>query len=60
MSEAPGLGQINGCRITPPSPYPDNLPEGPPTDHFGHLESSDAISHARMLVEAICLALASP
>ena len=43
-----------------PSRYPDSLPEGAPTDHFGRLQSSDAISHARALVEAIRLALASP
>jgi len=43
-----------------PTRYPDSLPEGAPTDHFGRLQSSDAISHARALVEAIRLALASP
>ncbi len=41
-----------------PTRYPDSLPEGAPTDHFGRLQSSDAISHARTLVEAIRLALA--
>lgn len=29
-------------------------------DHFGRLQSSDAISQARALVKAIRLALASP
>ena len=43
-----------------PTRYPDSLPEGAPTDHFGRLQSSDAISHARALVEVIRLALASP
>ena len=43
-----------------PTRDPDSLPEGAPTDHFGRLQSSDAISHARALVEAIRLALASP
>ena len=43
-----------------PTRYPDSLPEGAPTDHFGRLQSSDAISHARALVEAIRLALANP
>lgn len=43
-----------------PTRYPDSLPEGAPTDHFGRLQSSGAISHARALVEAIRLALASP
>ena len=42
-----------------PTRYPDSLPEGAPTDHFGRLQSSDAIRHARALVEAIRLALAS-
>ena len=39
--------------------YPDSLPEGAPTDHFGRLQSQDALSHARALVDAICAALAS-
>ena len=43
-----------------PTRYPDSPPEGAPTDHFGRLQSSDAINHARALVEAIRLALASP
>ena len=43
-----------------PSRYLDSLPEGAHTDQFGHLQSSDAISHARSLFEAIRLALASP
>ena len=43
-----------------PTRYPDSFPEGAPTDHFGRLQSSDAINHARALVEAIRLALASP
>ena len=43
-----------------PTRSPDSLPVGAPTDHFGRLQSSDAISHARALVEAIRLALANP
>ena len=43
-----------------PTRYPDSLPEGAPTDHFGRLQSSDAINHARALVEAIRQALACP
>ena len=42
-----------------PTRYSDSLPEGAPTDHFGRLQRSDAISHSRALVEAIRLALAS-
>ena len=41
-----------------PTRYPDSLPEGAPTDHFGRLQSQDALSHARALVDAICAALA--
>ena len=41
-----------------PKRYPDSPPEGAPTDYFGRLQSSDAISHARALVEVIHLALA--
>ena len=41
-----------------PTRYPDNLSEGTPTDHFGRLQSSDALSHARALLDAIRLALA--
>ena len=42
-----------------PTRYPDSLPEGAPTDHFGRLQSSDALNHARALVDAIHLALAN-
>jgi HEPN domain-containing protein len=41
-----------------PTRYPDSLPEGAPTDHFGRLQSQDALCHARALVDAICAALA--
>jgi HEPN domain-containing protein len=41
-----------------PTRYPDSLPEGAPTDHFGRLQSSDALSHARALVDAIGSAMA--
>ena len=36
----------------------DSFPEGAPTDHFGRLQSQDALSHARALVDAIRAALA--
>ena len=42
-----------------PTRYPDSLPEGAPTDHFGRLQSQDALCHARALVDAICAALAA-
>ena len=41
-----------------PTRYTDILPEGAPTDHFGRLHSSDALSHARALFDAIRAALA--
>jgi len=43
-----------------PTRYPDSLPEGAPTDHFGRLQSQDALCHARALVDAIGSALAEP
>ena len=41
-----------------PTRYPDSLPDGAPSDHFGHLQSRDALSHARALVVAIAAAMA--
>lgn len=43
-----------------PTRYPDSLPEGAPTDHFGGLQSRDALSHARTLLTAIRASLAQP
>jgi len=41
-----------------PTLYPDSLPDGAPSDHFGHLQSRDALSHGRALVDAIAAAMA--
>lgn len=41
-----------------PTRYPDSLPEGAPTDHFGRLQSDDAQRHARSILDAIAAALA--
>ncbi len=41
-----------------PTRYPDSLPDGAPTDHFGRLQSDDALCHARALADAIRDALA--
>ncbi len=41
-----------------PTRYPDSLPDGAPSDHFGHLQSADALTHARALVDAIAVAMA--
>jgi hypothetical protein len=42
-----------------PTRTPDSLPEGAPTDHFGRLQSQDALHHARALLDAIGSALAA-
>ena len=42
-----------------PTQYPDGFSEGAPTDHFGRLQSTDAISHAGLIVDAIRVALAN-
>ncbi|MEB3305699.1 MAG: HEPN domain-containing protein [Cyanobacteriota bacterium] len=41
-----------------PTRYPDSLPDGAPSDHFGRLQSDDALRHARSIVDAIGAALA--
>jgi HEPN domain-containing protein len=41
-----------------PTRYPDSLPDGAPSDHFGRLQSDDALRHARSIVDAIAAALA--
>jgi HEPN domain-containing protein len=41
-----------------PTRDPESFSEGAPTDHFGRLQSQDALRHARALVDAIRVALA--
>ncbi|MFM7169360.1 MAG: HEPN domain-containing protein [Cyanobium sp.] len=41
-----------------PTRYPDSLPDGAPSDHFGRLQSDDALRHAHSIVDAIAAALA--
>jgi HEPN domain-containing protein len=41
-----------------PTRSPDSLPDGAPSDHFGRLQSDDALRHARSIVDAIAAALA--
>jgi HEPN domain-containing protein len=41
-----------------PTRYPDSLPDGAPSDHFGHLQSTDALTHAGALVDAIAAEMA--
>ena len=41
-----------------PTRNPESFPEGSPSDHFGHLQSTDALTHARALVDAIAAQMA--
>ena len=41
-----------------PTRYPDSLPDGAPADHFGRLQSDDALRHARSIVDVIAASLA--
>ncbi|RZM81813.1 HEPN domain-containing protein [Leptolyngbya iicbica] len=41
-----------------PTRYPDSHPEGSPFDHYGPLQSQEAIGHARAILEFIDLAMA--
>lgn len=45
-------------RMRIPTRYPDSLPDGAPSDHFGHLQSTDALTHAGALVDAIAAEMA--
>ena len=42
-----------------PTRYPDSLPDGAPTDHFGRLQSQDAFQHAYAIVSSISNELAA-
>ena len=42
-----------------PTRYPDSYPEGTPGEHFGRLQSEQALLHARAITEWIRAALAS-
>jgi HEPN domain-containing protein len=42
-----------------PTRYPDSYPEGTPGEHFGRLQSEQALVHARAITEWIRAALAS-
>ncbi|MEX1317163.1 MAG: HEPN domain-containing protein [Synechococcaceae cyanobacterium] len=54
----PSVAAQLGNAVTDPTRYPDSLPDGAPTDHFGRLQSDDALRHARALIDAIGTALA--
>lgn len=41
-----------------PTRYPDSYPEGTPGEHFGRLQSEQAISHARTILDWVGAALA--
>jgi HEPN domain-containing protein len=41
-----------------PTRYPDSYPEGSPFEHYGPLQSQEAIRHARAILEFVDSALA--
>ena len=41
-----------------PTRYPDSYPEGTPAEHFGRLQSEQALGHARDIINWIGAALA--
>ncbi|MFS6826044.1 hypothetical protein [Cyanobium sp. ATX-6F1] len=41
-----------------PTRYPDSYPDGTPGEHFGKLQSEQALFHARAVVDWIRAALA--
>ena len=43
-----------------PTRYPDSYPEGTPGEHFGRLQSEQALVHAGAIVSWVRVALASP
>jgi HEPN domain-containing protein len=43
-----------------PTRYPDSYPEGTPGEHFGRLQSEQALVHAGAIVSWVRAALASP
>jgi len=51
------LRLLDGFSI--PTRYPDSYPEGTPGEHFGRLQSEQALVHARVITEWIRVALAS-
>jgi len=43
-----------------PSRYPNSHPEGAPAEHYGPLQSEEAIQHARAIVEFVRSQMAGP
>ena len=43
-----------------PTRYPDSYPEGTPGEHYGRLQSEQALVHAGAIVSWVRVALASP
>ena len=43
-----------------PTRYPDSHPEGAPFEHYGPLQSQEAVDHARAIVEFVRDAMAWP
>ena len=54
----PAHSDLDLAALYIPTHYPDSLPDGAPSDHFGRLQSDDAQRHARSIVDAITTALA--
>ncbi|MGJ3251197.1 MAG: HEPN domain-containing protein [Elainellaceae cyanobacterium] len=43
-----------------PTRYPDSHPEGSPFEHYGSLQSKDAIAYAREIIKFVSNAMAQP
>lgn len=62
LPDPPPLDLVERARVLDnfyiPARYPDSHPEGAPFEHFGPLQSRDALDHARTIVEFVRDALA--
>lgn len=62
LPDPPPLDLVERARVLDnfyiPARYPDSHPEGAPFEHFGPLQSRDALDHARAIVEFVRDALA--
>lgn len=58
LEPLPGSAGLDRFYI--PTRYPDSYPEGTPGEHFGRLQSEQALVHAGAIVSWVRAALASP
>jgi HEPN domain-containing protein len=62
LPEAPPAELVERGRVLDnfytPARYPDSHPEGAPFEHFGPLQSQDALNHARAIVTHVRDAMA--